>query len=70
MHKGSEGAAGTDCHNYLGVTFQWIELFRQGGMTLPWSEDCAAHLPLALRASPDAIVCAQGRGSRRWARSR
>ena len=56
MHEGSEGAAGTDCHNYLGVTFQWIELFRQGGMTLPWSEDCAAHLPSALPASPDATL--------------
>ena len=26
------------CHNYLGVTYQWVEMFRQGGMTLPWSE--------------------------------
>lgn len=24
------------CHAYLGIVFQWIELFRKGGMTLPW----------------------------------
>eukprot|EP01051_Picozoa_sp_SAG22_P002602 SAG22_NODE_118_length_19263_cov_16.155813_14_plen_104_part_00 len=26
------------CHAYLGIVFQWIELFRKGGMTMPWSE--------------------------------
>jgi hypothetical protein len=26
-------------HMYLGETYKWIDLFRQGGMTMPWSED-------------------------------
>jgi hypothetical protein len=26
------------CHAYLGIVFQWIELFRKGGLTMPWSE--------------------------------
>ena len=34
------------CNNYLGTTYQWIEMFRQGGMTLPWSEDWAWQTPL------------------------
>jgi hypothetical protein len=28
----------TYCLNYLGVTYQWLTLFREGGATLPWSE--------------------------------
>lgn len=26
-------------HHYLGSTHQWISLFREGAMTMPWSED-------------------------------
>src|SRR5262249_44440828 len=26
-------------HHYIGPTHQWISLFREGGMTMPWSED-------------------------------
>ena len=29
------------CLNYMGETFQWLSLFREGGATLPWSEDWA-----------------------------
>lgn len=32
----------TYCHNYMGETFQWLNLFREGGATLPWSEDVSA----------------------------
>ena len=34
------------CHAYLGIVFQWIELFRKGGMTMPWSEDWAWQTPI------------------------
>jgi hypothetical protein len=34
------------CNNYLGTTYQWVEMFRQGGMTLPWSEDWAWQSPM------------------------
>ena len=36
----------TYCHNYLGVTYQWLTLFREGGATLPWSEDWAWMTPI------------------------
>jgi hypothetical protein len=35
------------CHAYLGIVYQWIELFRKGGMTMPWSEDWTWQTPLA-----------------------
>ncbi|MCC7191889.1 MAG: hypothetical protein IT444_03810 [Phycisphaeraceae bacterium] len=31
---------------YLGETYQWITLFRQGGMVLPWSEDYTWQVPI------------------------
>lgn len=31
----------------LGIVYQWIELFRKGGMTMPWSEDWAWQTPMA-----------------------
>ena len=34
------------CHSYLGIVFQWIELFRKGGMSMPWSEDWAWQTPI------------------------
>jgi len=33
-------------HPYLGETHKWIDLFRQGGMTMPWSEDYVFQPPL------------------------
>jgi hypothetical protein len=27
------------CQNYIGWTFQWVRVFREGGLTLPWGED-------------------------------
>ena len=32
--------------NYLGETYQWLSLFREGGATLPWSEDWAWQTPI------------------------
>ncbi len=32
---------------YLGSAHKWISLFRQGGMTLPWSEDYSWQVPVA-----------------------
>jgi hypothetical protein len=31
---------------YLGETHMWVTLFREGGMTLPWSEDYAWQVPV------------------------
>lgn len=31
---------------YLGEVHQWITLFRQGGMTMPWSEDWIFQVPV------------------------
>ena len=31
------------CNAYLGNTFQWLRNFKEGGSTLPWSEDCEPH---------------------------
>lgn len=31
---------------YLGETFQWITLFRKGGMTMPWGEDYIWQIPV------------------------
>lgn len=31
---------------YLGTTIQWIELFRRGAMTVPWSEDYIWQVPV------------------------
>ena len=35
------------CHSYLGTAFQYIDFFRGGGMTLPWSEDWTWQAPVA-----------------------
>ena len=34
------------CNAYLGNTFQWLRNFKEGGSTLPWSEDCETTEPL------------------------
>jgi hypothetical protein len=31
---------------YLGEAFQWISLFRKGGMTMPWGEDYIWQIPI------------------------
>jgi hypothetical protein len=33
-------------HMYLGPTHQWISLFREGGMTMPWGEDYIWQVPV------------------------
>ncbi len=33
-------------HLYLGDTHQWISLFREGGMTMPWGEDYVWQVPV------------------------
>ncbi len=33
-------------HHYLGPTHKWITLFREGGMTMPWSEDYIWQVPV------------------------
>lgn len=33
-------------HAYLGETYQWVTLFRRGGMTMPWSEDWIFQVPV------------------------
>ena len=35
------------CNAYLGNTFQWLRNFKEGGSTLPWSEDCELHCDCA-----------------------
>ena len=32
--------------SYLGTAHQWITLFREGGMTMPWSEDYTWQIPV------------------------
>jgi len=34
-------------HMYLGPTHQWISLFREDGMTMPWGEDYIFQVPVA-----------------------
>ena len=34
-------------HFYLGETHKWVSLFREGGMTMPWSEDYIFQVPVA-----------------------
>jgi hypothetical protein len=33
-------------HPYLGNVAQWVSLFREGGMTMPWGEDYAWQVPV------------------------
>jgi hypothetical protein len=33
-------------HMYLGDTHQWITLFREGGLTMPWGEDYIFQVPV------------------------
>ena len=33
-------------HHYVGWTFQWINVFRQGALSLPWSEDWIWQTPV------------------------
>jgi len=33
-------------HFYLGETHKWVSLFRDGGMTMPWSEDYIFQVPV------------------------
>lgn len=33
-------------HLYLGTTHQWVSLFREGGMTMPWGEDYVWQVPV------------------------
>ena len=37
---------GGSTHSYLGEIFKWVTCFRQGGMTLPWSEDYIWQVPV------------------------
>ena len=39
QHGGSE-------HSYLGEVFKWVTCFREGGMTMPWSEDYIWGMPM------------------------
>ena len=34
-------------HMFLGEVFKWVTVFREGGMTLPWSEDYIWQVPIA-----------------------
>lgn len=34
------------CQNYIGWTFQWIRVFREEGLTLPWGEDWIWQTPV------------------------
>jgi hypothetical protein len=34
-------------HMFLGEVFKWVSVFREGGMTLPWSEDYIWQVPIA-----------------------
>ncbi len=58
-------------HMFLGEVFKWVTVFREGGMTLPWSEDYIWQVPIAtpqmnhinfalfraaLRGKPDAKI--------------
>src|SRR5262249_55890502 len=31
---------------YMGTTHQWISLFREGGLTMPWGEDYTFQVPV------------------------
>lgn len=33
-------------HAYLGETYQWVSLFRESGMTMPWGEDYIWQVPV------------------------
>jgi hypothetical protein len=33
-------------HPYVGDTHQWVSVFREGGMTMPWSEDYIWQVPV------------------------
>lgn len=33
-------------HMYLGPTYHWISVFREGGMTMPWGEDYIWQVPV------------------------
>jgi len=37
---------GASEHSYLGEVFKWVTCFREGGMTMPWSEDYIWGMPM------------------------
>jgi len=37
---------GASEHSYLGEVFKWVSCFREGGMTMPWSEDYIWGMPM------------------------
>ncbi|MCX7705189.1 MAG: beta-galactosidase trimerization domain-containing protein [bacterium] len=58
-------------HSYLGEVFQWINCFREDGLTMPWSEDYIWQIPVgspqmneinldmflcAIRGKPDRLI--------------
>lgn len=58
-------------HSYLGEVFQWINCFREDGLTMPWSEDYIWQIPVgspqmneinldmfrcAVRGKPDRLI--------------
>jgi hypothetical protein len=47
------------CQNYLGFAFQWVRLFREKGLTLPWGEDWIWQTPIGTQQvrSHDVFHC-------------
>src|SRR5262249_33978500 len=43
-------------HLYLGPTYQWISLFREGGMTMPWGEDYIWQVPVGTQQMNSIMV--------------
>jgi hypothetical protein len=45
--QGTDGQQYT--HSYLGITYQWLTMFKAKGFTLPWSEDWAWQARSSIR---------------------
>jgi hypothetical protein len=43
-------------HMYLGDTHHWISVFREGGMTMPWSEDYIFQVPVGTQQMNSIMV--------------
>ena len=42
----ADGSQTQACVLYIGLTFQWIRVFREGGLDLPWGEDWVWQTPV------------------------
>jgi hypothetical protein len=54
------------CNAYLGNAFQWLRTFKEGGSTLPWSEDWQWQTPIGSQQMETLVIDVQRAAMTKW----